>query len=223
MNNKTILPSEQYIKTYLEKNILIPLKFEKKHIQKEIVNKYKFKTHEAYDTDYRTILEAEESIDRKDSVLKILKYVNEYNLANEIENGLFEYSLIHITTTNQPFNLISNIYYHHLITICRNLDINDTGVENKTLLPMIIENILNPFFVAFLKPEQMHPERWKNIIDKKKVEEETENGFQTTDIYTCKKCKDKRFKITEVQLRGLDECSSKIVTCMTCYYTFVIN
>lgn len=216
------LPSEQFMEKYLEKSFAFPQKLDKKHIQKEFINKCRFKTYICNDASYLTIIEAEKSIDRKQAIAELNKYLKEYYLALEMEKGLFEFSIIHLTNNKQPHNLISNIYYHHLTTLCRNLDVNDTGVENKTLLPMIKDTGFNPFFVAFLKPEQLHPERWKTVLDKKKIEEETENNLQTTDIYTCKKCKDKRFKITEIQIRSIDESSNKICQCMTCQYTFII-
>lgn len=221
-NNKKYNVSEEFMKIYIEKSQAIPSKPNKKSIQKEIVNRHRFKTQTCNSANYMTIIEAENTINRKAAVKELNKYLNDLFLAYEMEKGLFEYSLIHITTNVQQKHLVSNVYQHHLNTLCRNLDVNDTGVENKTLLPMIKEFGLNPFFVAFLTPDQMHPDRWKEIKDKKKHEEETENNLATTDMYTCKKCKDKKFKITEMQLRSADEPSSKFLTCMTCHYTFII-
>lgn len=219
---KSDLPSEQFMKNYLEKSLAFPPKLDKKNIQKEFVCRYRFKTQVCNDANYLVIIEAEKSIDRKMATAELQKYLGEPHLASEMEKGLFEFSLIHIIVNKQQSYLISNIYYHHLATLCRNLDPNDTGVENKTLLPMVKENNISPFFVPFLKPEQMHPERWTSIIDKKKIEEETVDNFQTTDIYTCKKCKEKKFRITELQIRSCDEASSKYCMCMTCHYTFII-
>lgn len=216
------LPSEKFMKYYLEKSLLFPAKLDKKTIQKELVNRHRFKTQICHDTSYTVIIEAEKSIDRKMGIAELQKYLGELYLAIEMEKGLFEFALGHITVNKQPSNFISHVYTHHLITLCRNLDVNDTGVENKTLLPMIREDGFDPFFVPFLQPRQMHPERWLAIANKKKIEEDTVNNFLTTDIYTCKKCKDKRFRITEIQIRSLDESSSKVNQCMTCGYTFII-
>ncbi len=220
--NVNKLPSEQFMKIYIEKSLAFPAIPDKKNTQKEIVNRYRFRTQSCADTNYLTIIEAENTIDRSHGVSELLKYLGEPVLAHEMEKGLFEYTLTHITVNKQQNHLVSGVYLHHLITLCRNLDPNDTGVENTTLLPMIKENGLNPFFVPFLKPDQMHPERWRTIKEKKKNEEETKNSFATTDLYTCKKCKDKRFKITEIQLRSIDEASNRLLTCMTCHFTFII-
>lgn len=221
MNSTSNLPSEQFMKIYLEKSSIFPQKMDKKIIQKEMVNRYRFRTQACNDINYLTIICAEKSIDRKHAILELQKYLGYYHLASEMEKGLFEFSLTHVTVNKQPIHLISNIYSHHLTTLCRNLDPNDKGVENKSLIVMIKENGMDPFYVPFLKPNQMHPDRWLSIINKKKIEEETENNLQTTDIYTCKRCKEKKFKIMEMQLRSLDEPSSKFCTCLTCGFTFI--
>lgn len=221
-NLQSNLPSEEFMLRYLEKSKEFPAVFDKKNVQKEIVSRYKFRTQVCNDASYLTILEAEQTIDRNSAIIELQKYLGDFYLAQEMEKGLFEYTLTHITVNKQQNHLVSSVYIHHLITLCRNLDPNDTGVENKTLLPMIKESGLNPFFVPFFKPDQLHPERWQTIKEKKKFEEETEKNLATTDIYTCKKCKDKRFKITEIQIRSIDESSSKFCCCMTCGYTFII-
>ncbi len=59
------LPSEQFMKKYLEKSLLFPPKLDKKNVQKELVNRYRFKTQVCNDTSYLAIIEAEKSIDRK--------------------------------------------------------------------------------------------------------------------------------------------------------------
>lgn len=216
------LPSEQFMKFYVDKSLALSIKLDKRCVQKEIVNRYKFKTQVCHDASYLTILEAEKTINRMAAIAELKKYLIEPHLAYEMEKGLFEYAITHITVNKQQDYLINSVYSHHLITLCRNLDIYDTGVENTTLLPMIKENGLDPFFVPFLSPDQMHPDRWQSIKQKKKNEEETQQNFATTDIYTCKKCKDKRFRITEVQIRSADENSNKICSCMTCGYTFIV-
>ena len=219
--NLNKLPSENFMNYFLEKSSAFPQKFDKKIIQKEIVNRCRFKTQACNDTNYLTVIEAEKTIDRNDAINQLNKYLDDMYLSLQMEKGLFEFSLTHVTSNKLPNHLVTNIYQHQLTTLCRNLDPNDKGVENKSLIIMIKENGMDPFFVPFLKPEQMHPDRWMQIINKKKIEEETENNLQTTDIYTCKRCKEKKFKIMEMQLRSLDEPSSKFCTCMTCGFTFI--
>lgn len=222
MNSKKYTPSDEFMNLYNEKSKALTTNLDKKAIQREIVNRYRFRTQACNDIHYLTILAAEEQIDRNYAVKELQKLLGEFHLAHEMEKGLFEYALTHITTNKQQNFLVKSVYMHHLNTLCRNLDPTDPGVENTTLLPLIKEGDMDSFFVPFLTPDQLHPNRWSAIKQKKKVEEETGNSLATTDMYTCKKCKDKKFKITELQTRSIDEPITRFVSCVTCGYTFIV-
>ncbi len=211
-----------FIKTMLEKEAVVPTQYDKRALQKEYVNRYRFRTEASKCISYALVLEAEKTVDRANGIEELLKYVEEPHIAIEMEKGLFEFSLIHVNVTGGPNHFIENVYKFQLNNLCRNLDPNDAGVENKTLFPMIWRDGFDPYIVPFLPPEQLHPMRWLGVIKKRDLQDDVVNGLQTTDMDTCKKCKAKRFKMLELQLRCIDESSSKIYTCTICYYTFII-
>lgn len=207
-------------KVIQEKIKLIPSVYDKRALQKEYVNRYRFKTQASKNISYALVIEAEKSVNRYNGLVELTKYVEQPHIAFELEKGLFEFSLIHIGVVGSQNHFISNVYDYQLNNLCRNLDPNDPGVENKTLFKMIWNDGFDAYFVPFLPPEQLHPMRWLSIVKKRDLQEDVANNLQTTDLYTCKRCKDKRFKITEIQMRGLDEPSTKVHVCLTCYYTF---
>lgn len=198
-----------------------PSIYDKKGIQKEYVNRYHFKTQAGNDISYALILEAEQTINRTWGRQELLKYLKEEYLAYQMEKGLFEFALIKIKIDDLQNHYVTNIYNYQLNNLCRNLDPNDPGIENKTLIKMIKEEGFDPYLVPFLPAEQMHPERWAQDIEKRNRQNDAMTNFQTTDIYTCKKCKFKKFKTIEIQLRSADESSNFICTCMNCYFTFI--
>jgi hypothetical protein len=108
---KNNLPSEEFMKIYLEKSIALPAKPDKKAVQKEIINKNRFRTQICNDASYLIILEAEKSIDRKHGINELQKYLGEPYLAHEMEKGLFEYAVTHITINKQQNYLISNVIH----------------------------------------------------------------------------------------------------------------
>ena len=194
---------------------------DKHFFEKECVARYKFRTKNSSDIKYSLIKTAEKLLDRKSAVQKILEYVKLEPFAYEIEKGIFEFSLIHVTVNKLQEHFVENIYEDKLYNICTNLDIDDEHVENHTLLPTIFQDKFTPYFLAFLSPEQLHPKRWAEIIMKKRVQDETVNNLQTTDMYQCRKCKERKFKITRLQLRCADESENVFYTCMVCYATFI--
>ena len=197
------------------------LKFDKHGLEREYVNRCKFKTRNSNDIKFALLLAAEETIDRKGAVEKLQKCVKVYHIVDQIEKGIYEFALVHVTINGIQDHYVENVYNDKLNDLCDNLDINNKHICNTTLLPMILEDKFNPYFIAFLTPDQLHPKRWGDVITKQQLRENAANELQTTDIYKCAKCGDRRFKITELQLRSADENMSKFFTCMTCYTTFI--
>lgn len=210
-----------FVKACNEKFKSFPLKTDIKGFQKEYISRYKFKTQAGEDIGYNLIIQAEKTINRSHSIKKFMKYVKEFHIAHQLEAGLFEFSLIKIKIDELPYHFVSSIYSHQLENLCRNLDLNDQSIDNKTLLPMICEDNFDPYLVPFLPPEQMHPQKWSDLIKKRDLQNETANNFQTTDLYKCKKCKMKKFRLTELQLRSADESTSIIAMCLNCNFTFI--
>jgi DNA-directed RNA polymerase subunit M/transcription elongation factor TFIIS len=151
-----------------------------------------------------------------------MKYVNNKYVAFEIEKGIFEFALIHLVLDKLPNSFVKMIYDDKLTDICANLDPNNNELDNQTLLPIVMSGKFKPFFVSFLSPEQMHPKRWSDIINKERLKRETLANMSTTDLYKCSKCHEKKFRITELQLRCADEPSSKFLTCLVCFHTFIV-
>lgn len=204
------------------KRLKILFEVDKKGFEKEYVLRHKFKTKNSSDIKYKLLVIAEDNIDRKSGRNIIQKYVKYEHIAYEIEKGLFEFSLVHVTINGENDHFVCEVYADQLNNICENLDMTNKHVENKSLLPTVLSTSFTPYYVAFLSPDQLHPERWKDVSLKKQIRDEAMNSFQTTDIYKCKKCHERKFKITEIQLRSSDEPMNRVCTCMTCFFTFII-
>lgn len=203
-------------------NLYNTLIFNKYNFEREYVNRYKFKTKNSSDIKYDLLMEAEKLIDRKKGKEEIQKYVVLDHIADQIEKGLFEFSLIHVIIHKLQNHFVENIYFHRLNDLCVNLDIDNKNVENYTLLPSVIDGTLYSYFLAFFSYDVLHPKKWASLHLKKKIHDEAVNSLQTTDIYQCSRCKERKFKITEIQLRSIDESVSRICQCMVCYKTFII-
>jgi len=217
MSKKKFL--DTFNKHFLEKQKT--MLFDKYSLEKEYVARYKFRTKNSSDIKCSLMKIAEELIDRNLARNKLLEYVKIEPIAYEIEKGILEFALINVTINKLQEHFVENIYNDKLYDICTNLDIDDKRVNNQTLLPMLFGDKFSPYFIAFLSPEQLHPKRWAEIMMKRRVQDETVNNLQTTDMYQCRKCKERKFKITRLQLRCADESENVFYTCMVCYTTFI--
>lgn len=232
-SEKPELSNEEREKIWIEKfnkNIADKIKIIKdaktisneiKAIQKSYINSFKFITKNSSDIKASLLLTAQTSLDRKASVQELIKYVDSYKIADQIEKGIFEYILIQVTMNKFQEHFVVNMYQAKLYDICINLDTKNKNIDNQTLIKTVMDESFNPYFIAFLSPDQLHPKRWADPIAKKQLREETMNNLQTTDLYKCAKCGERKFKITQLQLRSADEPISSFHTCMVCYHTFI--
>ena len=190
--------------------------------KKEYISLYKFKTKSGESISYKLLMKAEKVINRMEGRNQINKFVNNLLISTEIEKGLFEFSLITVTFNNLQMSFVENIYNDKLYDLCCNLDVNNEQVQNETLLPNILNETFNPYFVPFLQKEIIHPKRWYDQIEKQNATNDVMKNLKYCDTYQCKKCKERKFSIAEIQLRSADEPMNKILTCMNCCFTFII-
>jgi hypothetical protein len=179
-----------------------------------------FITDNSKDINRAHIVFALDNINRTYNIIKINDVIIDIKKSIAIEMGIFEYALVMATLNNFDKNIIPAIYNDKLDDILLNLNVN-SYLKNKSLYNALNSGVINPNLVAFMAPDQMHPESWAVIINKIKYKEDKENTMATTDMYRCRKCGERRCKVTELQMRSADEPTSKVITCLVCYTTFI--
>ncbi len=155
-------------------------------------------------------------VDRINSISQFAYMLKNIDGAIKIESGIFEFTLVYSLTKNYINTILPAIYNDKVNDLLRNLD-PDNSVGNHTLKDAINVGDIDPQKVAFMSPQELHPERWQVLIKKNKLREEKKKNIATTDIYQCYKCKGRRCSMMELQLRSADEPMTKIITCLDCY------
>lgn len=158
---------------------------------------------------------------RKYGLKKLLDHVSPV-YAIQIEHGIIEFVMTQISKNHTDVvEFVSNMYQDKLNNIIANLDpINNPRVDNHTLLPAIEDGSIDPYLVPFMKPQQLHPQRWFKELKNRQDLEDSTNNKKVTDIYKCRKCGDRKSTTTQMQTRSADEPMTIFVTCVTCYNTF---
>ena len=110
-------------------------------------------------------------VDRNETIAKIANLLKDIDAAIKIEFGVYEYTLVYVTMKNIIIDLMPAIYNDKINDLLLNLD-DKSAIENKTLKKSIEKNEINPQLLAFLKPQDLHPERWKDLIRKNNLREE---------------------------------------------------
>lgn len=156
------------------------------------------------------------NVNRSEVITKFLEILNDMNKSVKIEQGIFEFTINYAALKNYTLNLLPAIYLDKANEIELNLR-EDNYLNNKTLKNALEKNI-DPRTLAFLRPHDIHPERWGTIIKKNNLRDEKKNNMPTTDLYVCENCGKNKCRMVELQLRSADEPTTKIITCMKCYH-----
>lgn len=186
----------------------------------EYMKIFDFKTSSSVNIKKEVIKYAISNINRCQSIFLLARIVN-FNIADNIEKGVLEYTLIMVSNKCPDIlSFIDSIYKSKINDIYANLDIHNKNINNQTLYNDIINNQIDPYYLAFMKPEHIHPANWTKELEKKRIIEETNNLQCVSDIYKCYKCGDKRCTTMQLQTRSADEPVTVFVTCLTCHNTF---
>ena len=146
-----------------------------------------------------------------------VKVIGEEKIGKNIEVGIFNYTIQEATTreTIKKWKniLFCEIYLARLKSICTNLR------NNQGLLENIQNGGILPETFAHISHQEMNPERWRELIEKKSKKDQQRFHNQveaSTDMFTCKKCKSKKCTYYELQTRSADEPATIFVTCLDC-------
>ena len=110
------------------------------------------------------------------------------------------------------------IYVDKFKSILLNLNVKST-VKNKDLLKRLKNKEFKAHELAFMTHQELYPEKWKYLINKKIKREESEGVVDlsaATDEFFCFKCKKRKCSYYQMQTRSADEPMTTFVTCLLC-------
>lgn len=147
---------------------------------------------------------------------KLVPIIGDENLCTNLEKGVFNYA-IKEANSKKIIKKWENPYFVQLyLDRLRSLFLN---LKNEELLTQLKNKEITPQTLAFMTHQEMNPEHWRVLIDKKikrDANKYTTNIKASTDMFTCKKCKSKRCTYYELQTRSADEPATIFVTCLDC-------
>jgi len=117
-------------------------------------------------------------------------------------------------------------YFHRANRVIDNLDPSCVTVGNVGLRDRIRSGQLLPHQVASMTPDQMCPERWKDVLETKVQRDHytyNQKPEAMTDQFRCKKCHKRKCVYYEQQMRSCDEPMSLFITCISCGHRWRIG
>ncbi len=178
----------------------------------------KFITEKSKDITNDKLLQINKIINRTECLKNIDLVLQNIRKSNKLEVGIFEYTLIYQLNNNISENLTSAIYKDITDNILSNIN-PKSPLASKQLFQSIINDQINPQYIAFLSPDQLNPKLWKDIINKKNYEQYCEQNKAISNAYTCYKCGEKKCRVTQLQTRSADEPMTTFISCQVCFNT----
>ena len=149
--------------------------------------------------------------DIREIVINQLIKILEKQIAKNIELSLYNFSKEYAESNDTPY-LIESIYENKSNEIIAQI----LNKDSKYLINSLKDKLIDPLMIAFMKPEELNPEKYEEIIKKREMEEYKKNNEVGSSVFTCKKCKKSNCKVTQKQTRSGDEPPTTYVTCLEC-------
>lgn len=156
----------------------------------------------------------------RELVIKTLLKVLDRKLADQIEKSIYNFTNSYIDSDTPSF-LLPSIYETKSNDI-----INEIINKNSDYLLKAIKSnppTIDISKIAFLKPEELNPDKYENIIKKKEMEEYKKNNKVGSSAFTCTKCKKSKCSVSTKQTRAGDEAPTVFVECLECGHVFKYN
>ena len=153
---------------------------------------------------------------------KLNKIIRRKKLSLNLEKGIFNYTI----QTARLRNVVRKwdnkafvmIYVDKFKSILLNLNPKST-IKNKELLKRLKNKEFKAHELAFMTHQELFPEKWKYLIDKKIKRDKSEGVVDlsaATDEFFCFKCKKRKCSYYQMQTRSADEPMTTFVTCLNC-------
>lgn len=141
--------------------------------------------------------------------------------AKDLEIGVFNWAVM----ASDKYKVVKNWKSHKFMllykdkarSVLANID-KTSYINNARLMDRLKEHEFLPHEVAFMQPENVFPEKWKELLDEKLKRDVVfeEKPEAMTTQFRCGKCKRNSCIYREKQVRSADEPMTLFITCLNC-------
>jgi len=140
---------------------------------------------------------------------------------NDLEIGIYNWAIEFADENdivkNWANDRFKNVYLNKAMSVVSNLMPEYIG--NRKLFDRLKDKEFKPHDIPFMKPENIFPERWRQVIDNRQKKEQhmfEDKPEAMSDLIVCGKCKKKQCVYKEIQIRSCDEPMTLFISCLNC-------
>ena len=150
---------------------------------------------------------------REETLQLLSEIINDKNITKKIEEGINCFVNEYLEINNTPIFLFEQIYKNKANEIINILSLSDN------ITKLIINKKILPEKIAFMKDEELFPEKYEDIFKKKEIQN-LNNENKGSSAFECKKCHERSAEISQKQTRSGDEPPTTFITCLKCGYKY---
>ena len=121
-------------------------------------------------------------MDRENNIKKLSELLK-IKIAQKIEESIYLFSVAYTEESEMTF-LLESIYTDKFNEIY-NLLINN---KSKFLINALELEKIDPTKIAYMRPDELNPDKYEKIIKKKEIEDYKKKNVPTSSAYKCPKC-----------------------------------
>ena len=148
-------------------------------------------------------------------LLSLIKILGNIDFAVKLEYGFFESTIIYSEEKKIDEVLIQKVYVDKYNQMEEMLN-PESKLYSGTLIALINTKGYNIQGIPFLNPYELDVCSWKEIKEKIEYKNYIKNNHETTDMYKCPKCGERKATVMLLQTRGADEPITTFITCQVC-------
>lgn len=157
---------------------------------------------------------------RKRICMTLMKSTNmDEALCSEIELGIYNWSIRFAKQHNIVRNWSDATFMSCYVRKAMSVKVNLDPVDNPRILSRLEAGEFKHRDIAFMKPENIKPERWQQHVEALMLREQKALRSQLvakTNRFWCKKCGKNETSYYEQQTRSGDEPMSIFIFCINC-------
>jgi len=147
-------------------------------------------------------------IDKFNSKLNSLKIGLD---VKKLDSSIYDFTSKYIKLNNIADNFVELVYKTKSNELLKCLN-----SENEYLLTELKNGGITEDDLPLIKPQELNKKQWDHVVKRLEYIQFKKDNMATTDVYECRKCKDRKCHIYQAQTRSADEPMTTFVTCVTC-------
>jgi DNA-directed RNA polymerase subunit M/transcription elongation factor TFIIS len=146
--------------------------------------------------------------------------IHNIDISTMIEESIYNYVVTRLSSNTCIWTIrdFKRLYMNKCITLYNNLD-KDGYLKNGNFIDRVHNNDIDISNIANMLPQEIFPEHWKTLIDKKNATDDflyEDKKVATTDQFKCGMCKKRKCTHYILQTRSADEPSTIFIECVNC-------